>query len=128
MPRAAAPRPARESRGEPSAPAERTGAVDRLPTWLKAVGPLSLLAILVVAFLKAGAIGVFKQVFPPIEELTSERVRLPEPGSMHVTVVNGGPEPSTIAQVMVDDAIWAHSLDGDRTIGRLERRTITIPY
>jgi zinc transporter ZupT len=34
----------------------------------------------------------------------------------------------TIAQVLVDDAAWAHSLDGGRTLERLERRTLTIPY
>jgi zinc transporter ZupT len=30
--------------------------------------------------------------------------------------------------VFVDDASWQHSLDGERTIGRLQSRTITIPY
>ncbi len=34
----------------------------------------------------------------------------------------------TVAQVAVDEAVWSHELDGDRTIGRLERRVITIPY
>jgi zinc transporter ZupT len=29
---------------------------------------------------------------------------------------------------MVDDANWVHRVDGSRTIDRLERRTITIPY
>jgi ZIP family zinc transporter len=47
---------------------------------------------------------------------------------MEVQVVNGGPEPVTIAQVMVDDANWVHRVDGSRTIERLERRTISIPY
>jgi zinc transporter ZupT len=47
---------------------------------------------------------------------------------MEVTVVNGGPEPVTVAQVMVDDANWVHSLNGSRTLKRLESRIITIPY
>jgi zinc transporter, ZIP family len=42
--------------------------------------------------------------------------------------VNGGPEAVTIAQVMVDDANWVHSVDGSRRVGRLERRTVRIPY
>jgi zinc transporter ZupT len=42
--------------------------------------------------------------------------------------VNGGPEAVTIAQVFVDDASWVHSLSGSRTVGRLERRTIRVPY
>src|SRR6202008_3655975 len=37
------------------------------------------------------------------------------------------PEPVTLAQVLVDDAAWAHALDGGRTLGRLERRTVTLP-
>jgi ZIP family zinc transporter len=63
-----------------------------------------------------------------VEELTIERIVLPEPGLMRVEVTNGGPEPVTVAQVLVDDAVWAHEIDGDRTIGRLESRTITLPY
>jgi zinc transporter ZupT len=83
---------------------------------------------LVAVFLKVGPVGVFRQSFPPVEELTIERIRLPEPGVMEVQLVNGGPEPVTVAQVMVDDANWVHRVDGSRTIDRLERRTITIPY
>ena len=99
-----------------------------LPLWLKGVAPLGLLAILVVALFRFGPLGVFRQAFPPVEELTIERVTLPRPGLMRVHVVNGGPEPVTIAQVLVDDATWAHSVDGNRTLERLARRTLDIPY
>ena len=47
---------------------------------------------------------------------------------MEVSVVNGGPEPVTIAQIMVDDANWVHTVDGSRQVERLERRTVRIPY
>ncbi|HEX7048935.1 MAG TPA: hypothetical protein VF188_01885 [Longimicrobiales bacterium] len=97
-------------------------------TAAKGLAPLVLLAALVLLFFRFGPAGVFQQAFPPIEALTIERVTLPAPGEMRVRVVNGGPEPVTIAQVMVDDALWRHSVDGGRTIGRLERRTIRIPY
>lgn len=99
-----------------------------VPLWFKGLAPLVLLAALVAVFLKVGPVGVFRQSFPPVEELTIERIRLPEPGVMEVQIVNGGPEPVTVAQVMVDDANWVHRVDGSRTIDRLERRTITIPY
>ena len=98
------------------------------PLWFKGFAPLVLLALLVAVFLEVGPVGVFRQSFPPIEELTIERIRLPAYGEMEVQIVNGGPEPVTVAQVMVDDANWVHRVDGNRTIGRLERRTITIPY
>src|SRR5918993_988877 len=107
-----------------SAKAPRGGS----PLWFKGLAPLVLLAALVVLFLRVGPVGVFQQNFPPVEELTIERILLPAQGVMQVQLVNGGPEPVTVAQVMVDDANWVHRVDGSRTIDRLERRTITIPY
>lgn len=98
------------------------------PLWLTGLAPLVLVAVLVFAFLRIGPAGVFQAAFPPVEELTIERVTLPAPGEMRLSVVNGGPSPVTIAQVMVDDAVWAHEVVGDRTIPRLERRIIRIPY
>lgn len=111
---------------EGALPSARDGRT--VPTWLKGLGPLLLLAGLVFLFLRFGPVGVFQQAFPPVEELTVERITLPRPGQMQVRVVNGGPEPVTIAQVTVDDAAWAHTLDGGRTLARLESRTITLPY
>ena len=102
------------------------GAGGRL--WFKGLAPLVLIALLVLAYLRIGPAGMFQAAFPPVEELTIERVALPAPGELRVTVVNGGPEPVTVAQVMVDDAVWAHELSGPRTIQRLERREIRIPY
>jgi ZIP family zinc transporter len=106
------------------APSGRPG----MPLWFKGLAPLVLLAALVALFLRVGPIGVFRQSFPPVEQLTVERIRLPEHGVMEVRVVNGGPEPVTVAQVMVDDANWVHQVNGSRTLQRLETRTITIPY
>jgi ZIP family zinc transporter len=100
----------------------------RVPLWIKGVAPLLLLAGLVALFIRVGPAGVFRQAFPPIESLTVERIRLPQPGLMEVRVVNGGPEPVTVAQVMVDDANWVHTLNGKRTLDRLDARTIRIPY
>ncbi len=110
------------------APAAPEPAARALPAWVKGVGPLLLLALLVAGFLRFGPVGVFRKGFPPVEELTVERITLPRPGELRVRVVNSGPEPVTLAQVLVDDAAWAHSLDGGRTLRRLERRTLTIPY
>jgi ZIP family zinc transporter len=116
------------SSGEAPAARRTRGRVGGIPLWFKGLAPLVLLAALVAVFLRVGPLGVFRQSFPPVEQLTVERIRLPQFGVMEVEVVNGGPEPVTIAQVMVDDANWVHSLDGSRTLGRLESRIITIPY
>jgi ZIP family zinc transporter len=113
----------------PSAESDRSAAQSSgASTWIKGLAPLALLAVLVAVFLRFGPLGVFEQAFPPVEDLTIERITLPGPHEMQVRVTNGGPEPVTIAQVAVDDATWVHAIDGDRTVGRLESRTITIPY
>ena len=109
--------------GEPKPPAP--GGASR---WVKGLGPLVLLAILVVAFLQFGPVGVFRGAFPPVEELTIERVTIPAPNELRVHVTNGGPEPVTIAQILVDEASWVHEVPGGRTIARLDSRTIRVPY
>jgi zinc transporter ZupT len=45
-----------------------------------------------------------------------------------VDVVNGGPDPVTVAQVMVDEAFWMHTMTPGRTVGRLGHARIEIPY
>ena len=127
MPDVETPPPAETRSRRPRATRE-TRSGGRLPVWFKGLAPLVLLAALVAVFLEIGPVGVFRQSFPPVEVLTIERIRLPAHGTMEVQVVNGGPEPVTVAQVMVDDANWVHRVNGSRTIERLERRTITIPY
>jgi zinc transporter, ZIP family len=119
----AQPRSTRVAASPATIPPRRT-----VPLWFKGLAPLVLLAALVAVFLRVGPLGVFRQSFPPVEQLTVERIRLPEPGVMEVEVVNGGPEPVTVAQVMVDDANWVHSLNGSRTLERLESRIVSIPY
>ncbi len=117
------------SEGAPPASTDDVVALPtRVPTWAKGIAPLVVLALLVAAFVRVGPIGVFQQAFPPVEELTVERITLPRAGEMRVRVVNGGPAEVTIAQVLVDDAAWTYTIDGDATLGRLARRNITIPY
>lgn len=96
--------------------------------WVLGLTPLVLLGGLVAAFLVFDPTGALRNAFPPIEELTIERVSLPESGVMRVHVVNGGPEPVTIAQVMVDEAYWRHEIEGGRTVPRLGRAVVEIPY
>ena len=110
----------------PTAPAAATPRT--LPRWVKGLGPLLLLAILVAAFIEFGPVGVFRATFPPVEELTIERVTLPTAHEMRIHVTNGGPEAVTVAQVLIDDASWVHRIDGDPRIDRLESRVLTVPY
>lgn len=98
------------------------------PLWLRGVLPLILLGVLLAVFFRFGPLGVFRAAFPPVEELTIERIAFPSEGMMRVHVVNGGPEPVTVRQVMVEEAYWDHSIAGGTEIERLERTTIDIPY
>jgi len=89
--------------------------------------PLALLGALSLVVLKGGTLTSLRRGLPPVEQLTVDRVRL-TPGRISVEVMNGGPDPVTVAQVMVDDAFWAHTVIPGRTLGRLGRATIEIPY
>ncbi|MFZ0544934.1 MAG: ZIP family metal transporter [Candidatus Promineifilaceae bacterium] len=96
--------------------------------WLLALGPLVLLLVLIVAFLTLNPLAAFSGNFPPIEELSIQQVRFPAPGEVELSVINGGPDPVTIAQVVVDDAYWQYSVDGSGTLNRLEQTTIHLNY
>ncbi len=89
--------------------------------------PVVLLALLAVVLVHGGLLDFMRRGVPPIEELTFERVVL-APGTITVDVVNGGPDPVTVAQVLVDEAFWEFSITPDATVERLERARIEIPY
>ena len=100
----------------------------RMALAAKGLLPLLLLAALLAVFARIGPVGVFRAAFPPIEELTFERIAFPQPGLIRVHMVNGGPEPVTVAQVIVDDAYWEHTVTPDRLVGRLDDIVVEIPY
>ncbi len=95
--------------------------------WIFGLLPLVLLAGLLAFFGIVGPAGVFEAAFPPVEELTIERIYFDEDG-IGVEVVNGGPETVTIAQVTVDEALWQFEAEPDAELGRLDRATLRIPY
>jgi len=106
-----------------SPPAERRA----LPTAVIAALPLLLLAALLALLKFYDPTRAFQASFPPIEELTLQRVVL-RSGEIEVHVVNGGPQPVTVAQVQVDEAYWEHRIEPGRVIPRLGRATVRIPY
>ena len=70
---------------------------------------------------------LFTANLPPIEDLNFERIRVREDG-FEVTLVNGGPDPVTVAQVLVDDAYWQYQISPSNIIPRLGRASLEIPY
>jgi zinc transporter ZupT len=86
-----------------------------------------VLLVGLLAFLLGRNVGL-ERATPPIEELTIQRIELPQAGLIRLNLVNGGVDPVTVSQLMIDDAIWAFDIQPDATIGRLRRATIEIPY
>jgi hypothetical protein len=86
--------------------------------------PLAALLIVVVWWGPADAV---RGNYPPVEELTFQRVVL-EPDTILATVLNDGPDQVTIAQVQVDEAFWAFSADRSQVLEHLDRTTLRIPY
>jgi zinc transporter ZupT len=89
--------------------------------------PLVLLAGLIALFATTNPINVATADLPPIEDLTVERINVTATG-FEVHVVNGGPDPVVISQVLVDDAYWQFFISPDRTLDRLESAVITMDY
>lgn len=95
---------------------------------LLALAPLALLGLLLLLFTAWDPLAALRAGFPQVEELTIERVELRQPHEMTIRVTNGGPEPVTVAQVLVDEAYWAYEIEPANEIPRLGSATITVPY
>ena len=98
-----------------------------IPRWLSGIAPLIFLGLLITFFLLKGPVGLFLEGFPPVEELTVERIEL-RPEQIIAHVVNGGPDTVTVAQVMVDEAYWQHTIEPGQVIPHLGRAKITLAY
>lgn len=95
--------------------------------WLLALVPLLLLGVVLAGIVATGG-GMAELAGPPVEQVTIQRITLPEPGVIKVEVINDGPQEVTIPQVLVDDAFYYFTAEPSTTIPRLGRATFTIPY
>lgn len=102
-------------------------AAARATLWFWALVPLLLLAVLIAAIVRLEPAGRLRpEGMPPVERLTIERVTLAADG-IHLTVMNDGPDPITLAQVTVDDAYWAFTAERSQ-LGHLARTAVHVPY
>lgn len=99
-----------------------------IPVWVSALIPVVALGLMVVLFNFSNPLALFTANLPPVEQLSFERVKILEGGGFEATLVNGGPEPVTVSQVLVDDAYWQFSVSPSATLPRLGRATLHIPY
>jgi zinc transporter, ZIP family len=98
-----------------------------IPLWVSALIPLLAIVLMLLIYAYGNPLALFTANLPPVEDLTLERIRVVE-GGFEVTVVNGAPDPVTIAQVLVDEAYWHFESDPSPTLSRLGRATLSIPY
>ncbi len=100
-----------------------------VPRWLLGVVPLIALGALLFAFIRIDPLSSVRGEFPPVEELTIERAVLEsDPQAIVLTVRNGGPDPVTIAQVLVDEAYWNFTIEPDAKVDRLSSATVRVAY
>lgn len=99
-----------------------------IPQWALALFPLVLLVLLVAGFLTLNPLRFFTGAFPPLEELSIQQVRFPADGVIELDVINAGPDPVTIVQVLVDDAYWQFTIEPGNELGRLDEAMIYLAY
>ena len=100
----------------------------RGPGWVL-LGLLPLLGLgVLLAFIVLNGAGVDRQDAPPVEDLTFGRVTQPTEYEFVVPVTNGGPDPVTVAQVNVNDALTGFEMESGKTIPPLGSTEMTIPY
>ena len=100
----------------------------RGPVWVL-LGLLPLLGLgVLLALITLNGAGIGREDVPPVEDLTATRVALPTENELVVHVTNGGPDPVTIEQVTVNEALWDFGMTPDNTVPPRGSAEITIPY
>jgi len=97
----------------------------RIPAWLGWLLPVVAIAALVALFLMFNPIGSLREL-PPVEAVAVERTVLEE-DEITLEVRNDGPDPVTIAQVLVNDAYSSFEIS-DSKLDRLEAATLRVSY
>jgi zinc transporter ZupT len=98
-------------------------------TLVYALAPLVVLVVVLLVFVRTDPLSSVRPETPPVEELTITRAVLSnEPSHIELSITNGGPDPVTIAQVLVDDAYWRYTIEPGNEISRLGRATVALDY
>ena len=95
-------------------------------TLILLVLPIVALVGVILLFLRTGG-GLNLTAPAPIEALTIERTVL-KPGKIEIYVRNSGPEDVTIAQAVINDAVWPFTVSPGATIPRLHDAWIRFDY
>jgi ZIP family zinc transporter len=117
-----------EASSPPATTSVAVPASGSLTTWALALVPLLLLGVLITWIVSSGPGDAVRGTgYPPVEKLSFQRVSLGSDG-ITVDVLNDGPDPSTIAQVVIDDAFWTFTSESSTTLSHLGTTRLKIPY
>ena len=105
----------------------RPTAKSKVPLALIAALPLVLLAALLLLIVRTDVIRPLRGDAPPVEEVAITSARVTENG-FELALVNDGPDPVLIAQVLVDEAYWSFEQQPPGELAHLDRARLTIPY
>lgn len=89
--------------------------------------PVALLAAVIALFLVTNGAGLNVAPAAPIEALTFERTVLRR-DEIELRVRNTGPEPLTLAQLVVNEAVWPFEASPSATLPRLGTAVVRIDY
>jgi len=106
---------------------EQTTTLNRIPTWLIVLVPLALLALLILLFISSDPIEISTANLPPVENVVIERIDVTETG-FKIHVINAGPDPVEIAQLLVDEAYWQFTIQPGHRLERLQRAVLHVDY
>jgi zinc transporter ZupT len=101
-----------------------------LPRWVSAVLPIVLLGLVLGVFVLTSPLAGI-QSGEPLPDVAITHATLPDDETVVLNVVNNGPEPVTISQVLVDEAYWnfqVRGAGGDSTLAPMESAQISVPY
>lgn len=88
---------------------------------------LSLIGGMFFLFLRHGLLGVLRADVPPVERLVIPRVIF-TPEHIELRVFNDGPEPVTVAQVVVNKALWRFTMIPKTTLLPLHSGRVDLFY
>ena len=126
-----ADRSTHDSRTDGGATVARGGMPFGLPTWVGAVAPLVLLGVVVAGFLLLNPFAGL-QTGGALPDVSVTHTSLPNDETVVLHVVNNGPDPVTLSQVLVNDAYWDFTLfaggEASTTLAPMESGRVVIPY
>jgi zinc transporter ZupT len=96
-------------------------------TLLLFVAPIILLLGVIALFLYTNGAGLNVEPAAPIETLQFEQTIL-KPGVIELHVRNTSPQPITLAQVIINDAVWQFTALPGKEVPRLGQAIVTLKY